>query len=102
MCICVYYLHVRIDNGRPSFSLPILGKSAISPIYIILSVSQCVCVCVCVCPSVYLCDTIVRTDRNLARIKNVNNDVYKFRHLPSNDATAKVVLGDLLFSRLHF
>ena len=54
-----------------------------------LAVSVCVCVCV----------AVVTTGRILAKIKNVKNYVYRFRHSPSNYVTAKIELSDL---DLHF
>ena len=45
----------------------------------------------CVCVSV----TIVRTGDNLAKIKNVKNNVCRFRHLHSFGVIAKIAHCDL-------
>ena len=47
----------------------------------------------CMCLCVYV--TIVRTGRISAKIKNVNNDVCIFEHLPSNSVTAKIGLREI-------
>ena len=74
-------------SHTPTFLLDLLflGKFAISPIAMALSVSLRLSVCV----------TFVRSRRILAKNKKRNKNIYRFWNFPSNDVIAKILHRDL-------